>query len=577
MSQEFEIRQIPGAIPRLRRQAEQLLADCGLKGEIPSFYIGAYDCDDNLLAGAGMEGNVVKCVAVREDSRGESLVNTLFSRLLQRGMEQGHRKMFVFTAPKNRQLFESLAMHFVGGGDHAILLESDPHGIGSYCETLRELSSQCPGEKRGAVVMNCNPLTLGHHHLIKEAAKEVDRLFVIPVMEDKSVFTYEERLDMIRRCCAQLDNVTVCPGSDYIISAATFPSYFLKELSDTAKAHIQLDCDIFSRHVAPALGVTVRFVGTEPHDPLTALYNEWMCSHMDVEVRLMERYSLQGKPVSASSLRARISDPALGNPLRLAHPASYPYVLARMAARAMTAELETTPKPGLVDLHDTGAHKDMDADTMRRGIRALLPYFTLLAQAGRDNAPVNEIRRIGLDAEEAMLTATKGVNTHRGSLFCLGLMTCAAARILASTTTLTEATLSGTIATLAAGFTQPEGTHGDMARRKGCVNGALAQARTGYRQLFDSWLPAYRAMKRDPWANHKTLLLIMTTLDDSNVAYRAGVEAIDFVKTSASGLARDFDPDSLARLNGEFIRRGISPGGAADMLSLTLLAHAILT
>ena len=571
----IEIHRIFPHIPWMRKKAEKLLEDCGLDPQLPTVYLGVFDCKGDLMAGAGLEGNVVKCVAVREDARGKTVLNSLFSRVIQMARENGQRNIFVFTKPENRSLFESLAMHYIGGGDRAILLESDPRGISSYCNTLRSIASGLPEGRRGVIVMNCNPLTIGHRYLIGKAASETDHLFVIPVLEDRSEFPLSQRMEMIRRCCSEFDNVTVCPGSDYIISNATFPTYFIKEKSKVSEAHIALDCDIFQRHIVPALGVTVRFAGTEHADQLTRSYNEGMRNHLHIEVREIERLKIGETFVSASHLRRCIGNPGLGNPLHLAHRASMPYVLARMGRQALIDELETTPKPGLVDLADNGAHKDMDATIMRQGIESLTPFFARLAEAGFEGKPANEARRIGIEAEKKMFEATGGVNTHRGALFCLGMTIYAASVCLADKDSVDEHDLKDRISSAAGDFEEQQGTHGDETRRKGCGRGALAMAKEGYGELFSEWLPAYRGMRTDPYSRHRLLLQIMSSLEDSNVVYRGGVETLGFVREKARMLSSAFNADELRSLNETFIERNISPGGSADMLALTLLIDAI--
>lgn len=104
--------------------------------------------------------------------------------------------------------------------------------------------------------MNANPFTKGHRYLVETASKMVDNLYIIVVKEDKSLFSYQERKSMIEQGTKDIENVVVCKGSDYAISAATFPTYFLKELTDATDTHITLDLDLFSTYIAPALGIS---------------------------------------------------------------------------------------------------------------------------------------------------------------------------------------------------------------------------------------------------------------------------------------------------------------------------------
>lgn len=580
MTDLLDIREVPVSITRARKQVAELLTDCGLQPDVPELYLGVYDADDCLLAGAGLDGNVIKGVAVRNELRGESIVNTLFSRLLQISYSNGHRNVFVFTKPTYRTLFESLAMHCIATCPEAVLLENDPRGVDSYCRTLKAISAE-GGVRRGVIVMNCNPLTAGHRYLIEQAAAQVDSLYIIPVKEDVSMFSYAERLAMMEECCKDLPNVTVCPGSDYLISRATFPTYFLKAHTDVSAVHMALDCDLFSRHILPALGATVRFAGTEPTDALTRAYNEAMSRLLPCEVRLIPRLYVNGEPVSASRVRERILNPGKGNPLELVHSSAVPYVLAHIACGALEEELATTPKPGLVDLADNGAHTDMNPDLMRRGIRALYPYFASLARAGQQHAGADEVCRIGIEAEQSMMAATGGVNTHRGALFALGLAVYGvqyAGELHGPADVHRVSEAIKDIAGKIANKTDNERStlsHGTQARARGCRGGAMEMALTGYRDMAAIWLPFYRQLEGDTYAAHRTLLLIMSTLTDTNVAFRAGNQAAERVRQQARELSEHFSIEGIRSLNEEYIRKNISPGGAADMLALTLFFNAI--
>ena len=150
-----------------------------------------------------------------------------------------------------------------------------------------------------------------------------------------------------------------CEGSDYAISAATFPTYFLKKLDDATDTQIALDLDLFVNHIAKPLGVTVRFAGSEPEDALTRRYNELMAEILPnfVEIPRLEQ---NGNPISATSLRRALDKGNLKEAMEYIPVSSTPYLVADLAERALRLELDTTPKPGLVDRQDNGAHKDMD-------------------------------------------------------------------------------------------------------------------------------------------------------------------------------------------------------------------------
>lgn len=569
-----ETREIHLGIPSQRLMVQALLEEAGIRlDDKLDFYVGVFDSSDTLLGGAGLCGDVIKCVAVSEAARDLGVTNTLVSRLRQEASSRGLRHLTLFTKPENESVFESLAFHTIGRSHKAILMESNPRGISGYADILR---SMAVAGRNGVIIMNCNPFTLGHKYLITEAARRVDHLYVIPVGEDKSLYTYSERVRMIESGCRDIENVIVCPGSRYAVSASTFPSYFLKRIEDTTDVSIALDLDIFARHIAPALGASVRFVGTEPIDMLTSRYNELMKTILPVRgiaVEEIERMTAGGAPVSASRVRAAIAEGNMQEAVSMLPSSSLPVLLAREAADALRAELHATPKPGLVDEADTGAHHDMDLSLMERSINAITPFFERIIENAQ--ASPEALQQIGRDAEKAMLDETRGVNTHRGAIFAMSLALVAFMRLIETGVNVTQESLSSEISMVAQSISRPQGTHGAATYQKYSSPGALDNARAGYRQLFDSWLPFLRANLSHHHYQLITLLKIMAEISDSNVLHRAGPDGALFVRQEAARLLGDFSISAMKRANECFVERNISPGGAADMLALTLLIHKL--
>lgn len=608
----MELIQLNPSIPRQRRRIEQFLGDNGLRLDDVDYYAALVDeTTDEIVAGGGLKGGVIKCVAVADGHKGEAVANQIVSHLIAQANADGHQCVKLFTKPQNRQMFESMSFRLLAEAPKAILMEMGIGGIKRYCEELESEKGKVKSEKSnselhhlnpstpqpimppsGIIIMNCNPFTLGHRYLIEQAAQQVDTLYILVVREDCSMFGYDERKAMIVRGVAHINNVVVCDGSEYSISATTFPTYFLKSLSDASDTQMTLDIDLYRRHIAPALGATVRFVGTEPDDPLTRRYNELMKSMLP-DVREVARLQQSGVAVSASRVRKAIVENHLALAARLVPPTTVPYIVAHLATRALKAELNTTPKPGLVDTHDSGAHRDMDHALMMRSIRALHPYFVQLAILGYDSTQLpahNDIVSIGLEAEKAMFKSTGGVNTYKGALFSMGLAVTAATYIIgrgkvATTTHGKEYVpgdlLSATITQFANGFPDTSGTHGSRAKQlaqSGCsLKSALDNAREGYTQLFGEWLPFYetRIKGDDSYVKHKTLLRIMCDLDDTNIVYRTDYDTMLNVKTQARHLLEDFSEAGIDDLNRDFVSRNISPGGSADMLALVVFLFGI--
>ncbi len=582
MYDNFAICDMPLSLKSNRTRVERFLADSGLRLEDVDYYAAVTDDDGNIIAGGGLQGNVIKCIAVGEAARETGLSNKLISHLIGMATQQGAETVKVYTKPDNHTVFQSMGFKVLASSPCAILMENGVKGIGRYTDYLRHMRGDRP-DSAAAIVMNANPFTRGHRYLVEQAAAQASTLYVIAVREDRSTFSYAERLAMIQAGCKGLDNVVVVEGSDYAISELTFPTYFLKQVTDATDTHITLDLDMFARHIAPALGVKTRFVGSEPIDELTARYNELMQEQLPqhgIEVKTVERLMQDGQVVSASRVRQALADGSLKQASELVPETTVPYLIAHLATDALRAELNTTPKPGLVDRNDNGAHKDMDLALMSKSIDALQPYFVKLALIGYQSAmpETEQVRQLGIDAERAMLQATGGVNTHRGALFSMGLTTLAAAWCMGHEESVDEKRLQDIVMQVAAGFTPTAGTHGNNAVNAHRVTGALDLAKAGYPQLFNDWLTAYHHDLADDasTACHKLLLLIMSQLDDTNVIHRVGYEQAQQVKQEAQALLNGYSIAGMEAMNRDFIARNISPGGSADMVALTLFIHSIL-
>jgi len=553
---------MPLSSPYFRSEVEQFLQSCGLRTEEMDAWYAATAQDGEILAGAGIKGNTVKCVAVKEELRGEGILPRLISHIISLHPGQNLR---VFTKPEYEALFSDLGFKLLAKAPEAILMEN---GRGLKLEHLPKTEG-----RSGVIVMNANPFTKGHKYLMDKALEQVSHLYVIPVKEDVSLFPYTERKAMIEAAVEGNPRVTVLSGSDYTISALTFPTYFIKDLSTVAETQMRLDLDLFARHFVPALKVDVRFVGTEPEDKLTARYNALMKEILPIDTVEIPR--LEG--VSASRVRKALESGSYSEAASLTPRSTHPFLLADMAERALKAELDAPLKPGLVGPDGNGAHDDMDYDTMLKGIRAIRPFFPQIA-ASRGT---EELCKAGIDAERAMLAATGGVNTHRGAIFALGLMCVAkmldtepVADIPLVKNNQGKERISLIISELATTLKQPAGTHGAAA---GDVKGALKMARGGYRELFASWLPFYRSLEGDPFRMQKTLLKIMSGLDDTCVIHRAGVDEAETIKLEAARLLQTFSENGLQAFTVRMGTRRVSPGGSADMLALTVLADKLLT
>lgn len=253
---------------------------------------------NRIVATGALKKNVLKCIAVEKQE--VININSVMSFLVSRAYELDYSKLFIFTKPDVFKSFEYLGFKKIAETENVVLMENSLTGFSDYLEKLA-------GTKRsgiqGAVVVNCNPFTLGHQHLIEYASRSCDHLHVFVLWEDASTFSNDVRYDLVEKGTQHLDNITLYKGKDYIISSATFPSYFLREDVDITKEHIKLDLSLFLR-IAGALNISKRFIGEEPFNPVTRQYNQLMKEELkDLMIVEIPRLDLNGTCISASQVR----------------------------------------------------------------------------------------------------------------------------------------------------------------------------------------------------------------------------------------------------------------------------------
>ncbi len=185
-------------------------------------------------------------------------------------------------------------------------LEDENEELHDYKDKLKTFYQRTISPKIGSIVMNCNPFTIGHRYLVDQALKRCDHLIVFVVEEDKSVFPFAERIELVRKNLADLKNVYVIPSGQFIISSRTFKEYFNKESLQEHKIDTSLDVSLFGKEIAPCLNISMRFAGEEPLDNVTRQYNESMARILpQYGVKFIEipRMKYKGRPVSASEVR----------------------------------------------------------------------------------------------------------------------------------------------------------------------------------------------------------------------------------------------------------------------------------
>jgi [citrate (pro-3S)-lyase] ligase len=268
--------------------------------------VGAFE-GGALVAVGARERDVLKMLAIAPEERGGSLLGAVVTELARRAFAAGHDTLFVFTKPEAVPSFEALNFSLLASGGRAALLEHG-RGLERYLEAHRGAVRE---GANGAVVVNCNPFTLGHRYLVEEAARRVDTLYVFVVREDRSAFPFEVRLRLVQEGTRDLANVRVLDTSRYAVSAVTFPAYFLKRRGDVTAAQLELDLLLFARRVAPFFHVRTRFFGAEPDCATTRAYAEAMHRILPSQGILaveLARKEAHGGAISASRVRAALRD-----------------------------------------------------------------------------------------------------------------------------------------------------------------------------------------------------------------------------------------------------------------------------
>ncbi len=294
---------------KMQEKLQSFLLSCQLDYD-PSvdFTVLLLEEDDDILATASLSGDTIRCVAVAPSHQGEDLTARVITPVMQHAFAQGKKHLLLYTKPHNQALFAPFGFHPVIRTSDCLLMENKKSGLKDFLSALEK--PDVPGDI-GCIVANCNPFTLGHRYLIETAAAECAHVHVFVLSEDKGLFTPAERLQMVKSGCADLKNVSVHPSGPYMVSSATFPSYFIKDKARTNTIRCSLDVRLFGEKIAPALRITKRYIGTEPACTVTAQYNQTLLQLLPqygVQAVEIPRKMLGDQIISASRVRQLIKD-----------------------------------------------------------------------------------------------------------------------------------------------------------------------------------------------------------------------------------------------------------------------------
>ncbi len=328
---------------RGRRQMDALLEKEGIERDRNLDYsVGLFDEDYHLAATGSCFANTLRCMAVDSAHQGEGLLNQVVSHLMEYEFSRGRYDLFLYTKCDSAAFFRDLGFYEIARvADRVVFMENRRDGFPNY---LRELAqTRVEGERVAAVVMNANPFTLGHQYLLETASAENEAVHVFVVSEDVSLVPFAVREDLLRRGSAHLKNLIYHVTGSYIISNATFPSYFLKDEETVIESHARLDIQIF-KQIAAALGITARYVGEEPFSQVTGIYNRVMKEELEqagIACRVIPRRTDGREPISASHVRQAIKEGGLEEIRPLVPDVTYEYFTSPEAEPVIRAIRET--------------------------------------------------------------------------------------------------------------------------------------------------------------------------------------------------------------------------------------------
>lgn len=304
---DYMIFQIYPTDRRSLTQIDSLLEQEGIRRDANLDYICAmYDENYHIIATGSCFGNTLRCFAVSSSHQGEGLLNEIITHLIDVQYSRGNLHLFLYTKINSAKFFQDLGFHEIARVDGTLVfMENRRSGFSDY---LANLSKTKAAGKSAALVMNANPFTLGHQYLVEKAASECDTLHLFIVSEDASLIPFSVRKQLVLEGTAHLPNVICHDSGPYIISNATFPSYFLKDEETVIKSHAKLDLTVFKK-IADTLAITCRYVGEEPNSQVTGLYNQIMSKELPdagIDCIIVPRKELNGTPISASTVRKYI-------------------------------------------------------------------------------------------------------------------------------------------------------------------------------------------------------------------------------------------------------------------------------
>lgn len=340
---DYTVSKVYPSDKRGNSQVERLLLAEGIRRDKNLDYTCAlYDDDYNIVATGSCFGNTLRCMAVSHEHQGEGLMNEVVSHLVQYEYGRGINHLFLYTKCNSAKFFGDLGFYeIVRIADQVVFMENRRTGFSDYLSELAK--SKREGKNIAALVLNANPFTLGHQYLVEKASAENDVLHVFIVSEDASLVPFEVRKRLVIAGTSHLNNIVYHDTGPYIISSATFPSYFQKDDEAVIESHANLDLEVFVK-IAGALGINVRYVGEEPKSLVTGIYNRIMSEKLPehgIKCVIVPRKTEGGEVISASNVRQAIKENRLEDIRGLVPESTYDF-FASPEAESVIAKIRGT-------------------------------------------------------------------------------------------------------------------------------------------------------------------------------------------------------------------------------------------
>ena len=358
---EYTVEQVYRGDKRTLAEVKSLLEEEGITLDANLDYTCVMrDSADRIIATGSCFHNTLRCFAVSHIHQGEGLLNEIITHLIQYEADRGNLHLFLYTKIQSAKFFSDLGFYEIARvADTLVFMENRKDGFASSLEKWKNETRKIvkelikPGSEQGAVeqqegageragqaednlpasaaiVMNANPFTNGHRYLVEQAVKDGKLLHLFVVSEDASLVPFAVRKRLIEEGTKAFPNIIIHDSGPYIISNATFPSYFLKDEKSVIAGQARLDLAVFQR-IAKALHITTRYAGEEKSSEVTALYNKIMQEELpkaQVALQVIPRKEEGGAPISASTVRSLIQAGEFSKIKSLVPPSTYVFFVS---------------------------------------------------------------------------------------------------------------------------------------------------------------------------------------------------------------------------------------------------------